>query len=157
MYFAEDDAIGRPYLGGTDGRGILRYKGYWGFDPYRLDFESMALGVTGSTIQTLVAKSIIYLVLSQAVPAYAKAKWGFGTYLQYEYDFKIKTKGTTEWGIAEWGVDEYTGGEPGIWKNKVNTIGAGEFMRVGLEIEINGSSFAIQEIAVNTAIGRIAA
>jgi hypothetical protein len=30
-------------------------------------------------------------------------------------------------------------------------------MRVGLEIEINGSSFAIQEIAVNTAIGRIAA
>ena len=69
----------------------------------------------------------------------------------------IKTKGTTEWGLAEFGVDEYTGGEPGIWKNKVNTIGAGEFMRVGLEIEINGSSFAIQEIAVNTAIGRIAA
>ena len=159
MYFAEDDAIGRPYLGGTDGRGILQYKGYWGFnsDPYRLDFESMALGVTGNTVQTVVAKSIIYLVLSQAVPAYAKAKWGFGSYLQYEYDFLIKTKGTTEWGIAEWGVDEYTGGEPGIWKNKVNTIGAGEFMRVGLEIEINGSSFAIQEIAVNTAIGRIAA
>ena len=157
MYFAEDNAIGRPYLGGTDGRGILQYKGYWGFDPYRLDFESMALGVTGSTIQTLVAKSIIYLVLSQAVPAWAKAKWGFGSYLQYDYDFKIKTKGTTEWGVAEFAVSEYTGGEPGIWKNKVNTIGAGEFMRVGLEIEINGSSFAIQEIAVNTAIGRIAA
>ena len=157
MYFAEDDGIGRPYLGGTDGKGILLYKGYRGFEPYRLDFESMALGVTGSTIQTLVAKSIIYLVLSQAVPAYAKAKWGFGSYLQYDYDFMIKTKGTTEWGVAEFGIDEYTGGEAGIWKNKVNTIGAGEFMRVGLEIEINGSSFAIQEIAVNTAVGRIAA
>lgn len=157
MYFAEDNAIGRPYLGGTDGRGILQYKGYRGYDPYWLDFESMALGVTGSTIQTLVAKSIIYLVLSQAVPADAKAKWGFGSYLQYDYDFRIKTKGTTEWGIAEFGIDEYTGGEPGIWKNKVNTIGAGEFMRVGLEIKIDGSAFAIQEIAVNTAVGRIAA
>lgn len=157
MYFAEDDSIGRPYLGGIDNNGACQYKGYFGVKPFKMDFESMALGITGSTIQTLVAKSIIYLVLSQAVPARAKSKWGFGSYLQYEYGFTIKTKGTTEWAIAEFGEDEFLGGEPGIWKNKVNTIGAGEFMRVGLEIEVNGSPFAIQEIAVNTAIGRIAA
>ena len=157
MYFAEDDSIGRPYLGGLDNNGVCQYKGYFGVGPFTMDFESMALGVTGSTIQTVIAKSIIYLVLSQAVPAFAKAKWGFGSYLQYEYNFIIDTKGTTEWAIAEFGEDDFLGGEPGIWKNKVNTIGAGEFMRVGLEIEVNGSPFAIQEIAVNTAIGRIAA
>lgn len=157
MYFAEDDSIGRPYLGGTDNTGLLQYKGYFGVEPFRMDFESMALGVTGSTIQTVVAKSIIYLVLSQAVPARATAKWGFGSYLQYDYEFLIKTKGTTEFAVAEFGESDFLGGEPGIWKNKVNTIGAGEFMRVGLEIEVNGSPFAIQEIAVNTAIGRIAA
>jgi hypothetical protein len=157
MYFAEDDSIGRPYLGGRNNTGLLQYKGYFGVEPFRMDFESMALGVTGSTIQTVVAKSIIYLVLSQAVPARAKAKWGFGSYLQYEQDFLIKTKGTTEFAVAEFGESEFLGGEPGIWKNKVNTIGAGEFMRVGLEIEVDGSPFAIQEIAVNSAIGRIAA
>ena len=157
MYFAEDNSIGRPYLGGTDGRGILQYKGYTGFDPYRMDFESMALGITGSTVQTVVAKSIIYLLLSPATPAEAKAKWGFGTYLDYDYGFGVETQGTTYFNIAEFGEDEFTGGQPGIFKHKVNTMGAGEFMRVGLEIEINGDAFAIQEIAVNTAVGRIAA
>ena len=157
MYFAEDDAIGRPLLGGIHNTGLLRYQGYISSIPYWMNFESMALGVTGSTVQTLIAKSIIYLVLSQAVPARAKAKWGFGSYLQHEQEFKIETKGTTEFAVALFGKDEFLGGEPGIWKNKVNTIGAGEFMRVGLEIEVDGSPFAIQEIAVNTAVGRIAA
>jgi hypothetical protein len=157
MYFAEDSDIGRPYLAGMDNRGILRYEGFNSRDPYRLSFESVALGITQNSIQNIIPKSIIYIVLSPAVPVDSRARWGFGSYLDYHYDFRIRPEGTTEWGVAQFGLDEYVGGRPGIWREKVNTIGAGEFLRVGLEIEINGSSFAIQEIAVNTAVGRIAA
>ena len=157
MYFAEDSDIGRPYLAGMNNRGVLRYKGYKSREPYRLGFESVALGITQNSIQNIIPKSIIYIVLSPAVPANSRARWGFGSYLEHHYDFRIEPEGTTEWGVAQFGIDEYVGGRAGIWREKVNTIGAGEFLRVGLEIEINGSSFAIQEIAVNTAVGRIAA
>ena len=157
MYFAEDSDIGRPYLAGMNNRGVLRYKGYKSREPYRLGFESVALGITQNSIQNIIPKSIIYIVLSPAVPANSRARWGFGSYLAHHYDFRIEPDGTTEWGVAQFGIDEYVGGRAGIWREKVNTIGAGEFLRVGLEIEINGSSFAIQEIAVNTAVGRIAA
>ena len=115
----------------------------------------MALGVTGDRVQEAIPKSIIYLVLASVnAPA---IKWGFDGYLQYTQPFDIKAPGTTEWGIAEFAVDEYVGGATGVWKSKVNTMGAGNFMRVGLELEINGNSFAVQEIAVNTAIGRLMA
>ena len=157
MYFAEDSDIGRPYLAGANGKGVLRYEGFRGYEPYRIDFESMALGITQNSIQNVIPKSIIYIVLSPAVAANSRSKWGFGSHLDYHYDFRIEPEGTTEWGVAEFGLDEYVGGRSGIWRQKVNTIGAGEFLRVGLEIEINGSEFAIQEIAVNTAVGRIAA
>jgi hypothetical protein len=157
MYFAEDSDIGRPYLAGLNNRGVLRYEGFNSPEPYRLGFESVALGITQNSIQNIIPKSVIYVVLSPAVPVDSRARWGFGAFLDYHYDFRIQPEGTTEWGVAQFGLDEYVGGRPGIWTEKVNTIGAGEFLRVGLEIEINGSSFAIQEIAVNTAVGRIAA
>ena len=155
-YFAEDGQVGFAMLGGKFNRGVLRYGEYDGYETFRMDFESMALGI-GERVQNVVSKSIIYLLLAQAVPAKAKAKWGFGSYLNYHQDFMIETKGSTEYAVAEFGVSEYVGGRPGIWKTKINTIGAGEFLRVGLEIEIDRQQFALQEIAVNTAIGRIAA
>ena len=157
MYFAENTEEGKPYLGGRKNRGVLLYDGYRSEDPYLFNFESMALGVTGDRVQEAIPKSIIYLVLAPPVNAPAISKWGFDGYLQYTQPFDIKAQGTTEWGIAEFAVDEYVGGAAGVWKSKVNTMGAGNFMRVGLELEINGNSFAVQEIAVNTAIGRLMA
>ena len=157
MYFAENTEEGKPYLGGRKNRGVLLYDGYRSEDPYLFNFESMALGVTGDRVQEAIPKSIIYLVLAPPVNAPAISKWGFDGYLQYTQPFDIKAQGTTEWGIAEFAVGEYVGGATGVWKSKVNTMGAGNFMRVGLELEINGNSFAVQEIAVNTAIGRLMA
>lgn len=157
MYFAEDAKMGTAYLAGDKNMGLLRYEGYKGRVPFRLDFESMALGVTQNDVQKVIPKSIVYVVMSPSVPTNARAKWGFGSYLTYHYDFLVEPDGTTEFAVAEFGSDEFVGGRPGIWREKVNTKGAGEFMRCGLEIEVNGSPFAIQEIAVNSAIGRIAA
>ncbi len=59
--------------------------------------------------------------------------------------------------MAQWGVDEWLGSGTGIWRSKVNTMGSGTFLRVGLSAQVRNVGFSIQEIAVNTAVGRLVA
>jgi hypothetical protein len=121
-----------------------------------MDFESMALS-TGSVIQNTIPKSIVYLLRADAVPADAKAKWGFGSYCDSKRDFRILPTGTSEWGAVKFGESEYVGGRPGVITTKINTTGAGEHLRVGLEITIDRCPYALQEVAINTAVGRLVA
>ena len=154
--FVEDGEIGTTLLGGDLDKGILKYEGFNGYEKFKMDFESMALS-TGSVIQNTIPKSIVYLLGADAIPADAKAKWGFGSYCDYTRDFRITPTGTNEWGIVKFGVDEYVGGRPGVITTKINTLGAGEHLRVGLEITIDRCPYALQEIAINTAVGRLVA
>jgi hypothetical protein len=157
MYFAEAFNKGIPYLGGRDDRAVLVYEGYRSEDSYEFRFESMALGISQGQMMDIMSKSIIYLLSSEAIPLKAKALWGFEGYLNYEHDFKTNPKGSTEYNVAQWGVDEYLGSGTGIWRNKVNTMGSGTFLRVGLSAQVDKIGFSIQEIAVNTAVGRLVA
>jgi len=154
--FVEDGEVGTTLLGGDLDKGILKYEGFNGYEKFKMDFESMALS-TGSVIQNTIPKSIVYLLGADAIPADAKAKWGFGSYCDYTRDFRITPTGTNEWGIVKFGVDEYVGGRPGVITTKINTLGAGEHLRVGLEITIDRCPYALQEIAINTAVGRLVA
>ena len=125
--------------------------------PYEFRFESMALGISGGQMLDVFPKSIIYLISSPAIPIDATALWGFDGYLNYSYDFKTNPKGSTEYNVAEWGIDEYIGSGLGVWRSKVNTMGSGTFFRVGLTAQVENTGFSIQEIAANTAVGRLVA
>ena len=157
MYFAETFEKGIPYLGGRWNRGVLSYEGHRTQEPFEFRFESMALGISQGQMMDIMSKSIIYLIASESIPVDAKALWGFEGRLQYEYDFRTNPIGSTEYNVAEWGVDEYIGPNNGIWRSKVNTMGSGPFLRVGLAATIQNTGIAIQEIAVNTAVGRLVA
>ena len=154
--FVEDGEIGTTLMGGDMDKGILKYEGYDGYEKFKMDFESMALS-TGSVIQNTIPKSIVYLLRADAVPADAKAKWGFGSYCDSKRDFRITPMGTSEWGVVKFGESEYVGGRPGVITTKINTTGAGEHLRVGLEITIDRCPYALQEVAINTAVGRLVA
>lgn len=117
----------------------------------------MALGVSGGQMIDVFSKSIIYLLSSDAIPVKAKALWGFGGYLGFSYDFTTDPLGSTYYNVAEWGIDEYIGPNTGVWRKKVNTMGSGTFLRVGMTAQIENTGLAIQEIAVNTAVGRLVA
>jgi hypothetical protein len=143
-------------MGGDLDKGILKYEGYNGYENFKMEFESMALS-TGSVIQNTIPKSIVYLLRADAVPADAKAKWGFGSYCDYTTDFRITPVGTSEWGVVNFGEDEYVGGRPSVITKKINTTGAGEHLRVGLEITIDRCPYALQEVAINAAVGRLVA
>jgi hypothetical protein len=157
MYFAETLERSIPYLGGRRNRAVLKYAGFDDDFPYEFRFESMALGISGGQMLDVFSKSIIYLLSSQAIPISATALWGFDGYLNFSYDFKTDPKGSTEYNVAEWGVDEYIGPNTGVWRNKVNTMGSGTFFRVGLTAQVENTGFSIQEIAANTAVGRLVA
>jgi len=157
MHFAETISESIPYLGGRKNLGVMKYSGFDDSGAFEMRFESMALGVSGGQMIDVFSKSIIYLLSSDAIPVKAKALWGFGGYLGFSYDFTTDPLGSTYYNVAEWGIDEYIGPNTGVWRNKVNTMGSGTFLRVGMTAQIENTGLAIQEIAVNTAVGRLVA
>lgn len=157
MHSVEDDETGAFWLGGKTSRGLLEYRGYDSRETYVAKFESSVVKQTQVGLQKVIPRSIIYMLSSLPVPAECYALWGFGARMSYRRSFKMAVIGTTEWNVAEYAIDEYVGGGKGVWKNKINTMGSGELMRVGLEVEIKGSFIGFQEIAVNYSTGRIVA
>jgi hypothetical protein len=54
-------------------------------------------------------------------------------------------------------MGQYGLGQSYYYNYRVHTTGSGELFRVGLDIEIKGDYYALQEISINSAIGRISA
>ena len=146
------------YLAGKPNRGLLKYKDYVEEEPYTMRYESMALVIGQSPLQVTIPKSLIYTIYSNSLPGDAVARWGFSDRMDGTYDFRIDSD---EPG-SQYAKDEYAEGQYGLggsyyFNYKVHTSGSGEFFRVGLDIEIKGDYFALQEITINSAIGRISA
>lgn len=157
MYHVEDEKTGAFWMGGAESRGILEYRGYKSRDPYVVRWESTVVKQTQVALQKVIPRSIYYMLTSDPIAADCYALWGFGSRMSYRRQFKINTIGATEYNVAEYGVDEYFGGGRGVWSNKINTMGSGELMRVGLEMSVAGFFVGLQEIAINYSTGRIAA
>ena len=62
---------------------------------------------------------------------------------------------SSEWGIMEWGTDEWSGGLA-LTKVGISTTGTGQYFRVGISAAINNSQFAMQQMNMFTKIGRLA-
>ena len=155
MHAVENDETGAFWLGGKQSRGLLEYRGYDSRETYVAKFESSVVKQTQVGLQKIIPRSIVYMLSSEPLAAECYALWGFGSRMSYRRPFKINAIGTTEWNVAEYAIDEYIGGGKGVWKNKINTMGSGELMRVGLEVEIKGWFIGFQDIAVNYSAGRI--
>ncbi|MDA8620259.1 hypothetical protein N9L28_05780 [Luminiphilus sp.] len=155
MQGVEDDKTGAFWLGGKESHGLLEYRGYKSERPYVARFESSVVKQTNVGLQKIIPRSIVYMLSSDPLASECHALWGFGAKMKYRRAFKIKVQGTTEWGIAQYAVDEYVGGNRNVWTSKINTMGSGELMRVGLEVEIRGFFIGLQEIAINYSAGRI--
>ena len=155
MHTVEDDRTGAFWLGGKQSHGLLEYRGYDSRETYVAKFESSVVKQTQVGLQKIIPRSLVYMMNSEPVTAECYALWGFGAKMKYRRPFKLAVIGTTEWNIAEYGIDEYVGSGKSVWTNKINTMGSGELMRVGLEVEINGWFIGLQDIAVNYSAGRI--
>jgi hypothetical protein len=85
--------------------------------------------------------------------------------LQWGFDFSdtlsssqktISNSGTgMEWGTGEWGIDEWGPPSSPLAAFELPATGSGQFIKVGLQMTVNGASFALQQLQLFAKVGRI--
>lgn len=144
---------GTLYVGGTPGIGT--YSGYQDDGAsYRYRYYSPAL--TFDTPANLKILKKIRPVFIGASGEAVTVLWGYGyTGVYTSYVITLSAAGATaEYGIAEYGEDEYS--IPiSVQDPAVNTTGSGEEVNFGIEVDINGNPFSLQQVGVYALIGRI--
>ena len=158
------------FLGGKPTKGLMKYDGYLesnlAGDPksYIMRYESMALALNQSPMQTTIPKSLHYVCMGEYVPGQANALWGFSDRFIGSREFQIEVDGGSEFNVNEFtddGSEEkagyYPDGGPYYKGYKINTTGSGELFRVGFEVKVQGGRYALQEIDINSATGRLTA
>ena len=163
----EEDVV---LLAGKAGKGVLKYDGYLeGLnegtpDPYVMRYESMALAIGSSPMQISIPKSVQFICMGEFIPGQANALWGFSDQFIDSCDFQIEIEGGSKFNIDEFSPDTalekagyYPDGGPYYDSYKINTTGSGQLFRVGMEVKVQGGRYALQEININAAIGRLTA
>ena len=157
----QQDAV---FLAGKPSKGLLKYKDYLegesdGLpDAYVMRYESMALALGESPMQTTIPKSINYVCMGEFVPGQANALWGFSDRFVDSREFQIEVAGGAQYDVDEFASDAYyLDGGPYYKGYKINTTGSGELFRVGFEVKVQGGRYALQEIDINSAVGRLTA
>ena len=164
---AQEDII---FLAGKPTKGLLKYKDYLTgtsegeITPYIMRYESMALAIGSSPMQTIIPKSINFVCMGEYVPGQANALWGFSDRLIANQEFLIKVSGGSTYNVNQFDKEgdaelagRYRDGDIRYEGYKINTTGSGELFRVGFEVKVQGGRYALQEINVNTAVGRLRA
>ena len=132
-----NDYKNRELLGGRDSRGCLVYYGYTAPQPYEMKYESTTLLGGDALMRKMVPKSVSFSYKS-AEARDLTIKWGFGS---NEMKFEKKVK--------------YKPDAPEFTTNKVNLSSSGEIFRVGFTVKIDGNGFSMQNVSVNTLVGRL--
>jgi len=144
-------------LGSTNNNGILEYRGYqqWDGNAYVFRYASPAM-TFGQPANLKFVKQIDYTCVSTFSAGNATAVWSF------DYATPPKSRGLTigatppsKYGIAQYGVDSYGGAVSTIKRYKVNGKGSGEALIIGIDMDINGNSFSLQEVNIQTLLGRL--
>lgn len=144
---------GTLYTGGAFGIGI--YDGYSDDgEPYLLRYLSNPLAF-GDPSRTKFLKKIIPTVIGNGSTV-ANIKWAY----DYSDSFlsaaiTLKNSSASEYGTAEYNIGEYSSTGVAITKQGVQASGSGTVVTVGVEAEIDGQSFSLQEFNIQALIGRM--
>jgi hypothetical protein len=126
----------RELLAGRNSAGVLVYDGYTQADGYKVSYESTVLMSGQGLMQSMIPKTITYSYNSKQEGL--QARWGFGSSELNYSRFASRGRGGTDFKTS-----------------KVNASGSGEMLRVGFDVEVQGEEFAMQQISVNAAVGRV--
>ena len=144
-------------LAGMKGKGVLGYSGYLSSsgNTYILKYYSNQL-TFGEPARTKFIKQIDYTIISSITPSFAYAKWGYDGLNTYKSKYLIlESTVPAYFGIAKFNIGIFGTTPTTIKRYRVNTGGAGESVKIGIEVTIDGNGCSLQEINVQTLIGRI--
>jgi len=142
---------GTLYIGTSDGLGT--YSGYLdNLSAYRFRYYSPGLTFGDPSKIKLLKKIRPTIVGASGATCFMKWAYDFNTTFN-NYEFTIGNQTPAYFGIAQFNIDEYTGGEL-TTRNSVQATGNGSIITIGLEAEIDGSALSLQEINVLALIGK---
>ena len=140
-----------------DDKGLLQYDGYLQYDgePYEMHYQSMILNF-GQPANSKFLKQMDFTLAATQAPSTAYAGWGYDAgstdrsklFIVDASPAALYDEGT--FGIAKFGAQQST-----VRRYKINTKGSGENVVIGLRVEIADNSCSLQEINVQTLLGRI--
>jgi hypothetical protein len=135
--------------------GIVKYNGYLdGTAQYQMRYFSNPLDFGNTSNLKFLKKFNVTIIGGQATEAILN--WGYDYTSNYTKQALVFTSsaGVSEYGIAEYNIAQYVASGT-INTPKINTTGSGEVVTIGIESEINGSSFSIQKIDIHALLGRL--
>ena len=155
MYY-EVAGEARVLLAANTGDGMFLYDEFLEHTGTAFEFKFESTGYTfGQPANIKYVKQIDYTVVSTRIPTIGHAGWGFSGRLDYSKELNIDAQIPALYGVALFGVDEFGDGLTTIRRYKVNTKGSGETLIVGLRADIEGNSLSLQEINIQTLLGRL--
>lgn len=155
LYY-EQQGVARVVMASNNGAGLLEYGGsvdQTGAE-YVFKYES-ALLTFGQPSNLKFLKQIDYTVVSTGADTTAFAGWGYTGRLDYTKLLSINGQVAGLYGISEYAIAEFNAALTRIKRYRVNTKGSGESVVIGLRASILGNTFSLQEINVQTLLGRI--
>lgn len=146
---------GTLYVGNTKGLGT--YSGYQDTGgestSYRFKWYSVILTFEQAA-RLKFLKQIRPVFITESVTS-ATVYWGYGFDNSYTSQVvTFDTSGSSEWGEAEWGLGEFSGGTS-FSEPRVKATGSGANLSIGIEATIDGGFLSLQEINVQTLLGRL--
>jgi hypothetical protein len=155
LYVEQEDDV-YTLLAGKDTGGALWYNNYleWNGQPYQMKYGSNAF-TFGDAVRQKFLKKIDFTLVSTFADADAVVKWGYGGFLTDTATKVVSAQQPALYNVSEFNESEYGPGLTTLRRYKTNTNGSGDLVRVGLETDIAGNSLSIQEINVQTLLGRI--
>jgi hypothetical protein len=157
----EDGINDTVLLGSTDGSGIKEYRGNVDNidDTYRFSYQSNPLTL-GDSVRQKFPKRMDMTIVTRDSPCTAYARWGSST-LEYTKKLDVDSQVPALWGQVFFSDSPTSGGgvygqsADTIKRYRVNTKGSGAVVTIGLDADIDGGVFSLQEVNVQTLLGRI--
>ena len=155
--YVEFEDMTYTLLAGKDSGGALQYDNYldWSGNPYSMKYASNAF-TFGDAVRQKFVKQVDFTLVSTFINAPAVVKWGYGGLLEYTAQKTIIAQRPALFNVSFFNQgEEYGEGLTTLKRYRTNTKGSGALVRVALETEIAGNSLSIQEINIQTLMGRI--
>jgi hypothetical protein len=138
-----------------NGNGVGEYSGYLDADQiYTVRYYSNPL-TFGDSSRVKMLKKIIPTVIAGS-DTLIKLKWGYDFSQSFATAFvQIPTLAPGEYGIGQYGISEYSYNNVEILKKPINTTGSGTVVTVGVEVDVDGQPFSLQEFNIQALLGRM--
>lgn len=154
--FVEFEDQSYTLLAGKDTGGALQYDSYleWDSQPYRMSYASNAF-TFGDSVRQKFVKQVDFTLVSTFTDTTATVEWGYNGQLEYTKNITVTAQSPALYNVDEYNVGLYGDGLQTLRRYRSNTKGSGALVRVGLQVDIAGNSLSIQEINIQTLLGRI--